>query len=465
MGQILGPQCVGRDASTRGRRVTNRPDLGTVAATAAASRMAARSPSVRAPSQTTSIGMNRRIASRRQSQNTNDVSSSASAIAQDAETNLVFALARTTGRRTLDVESISDWQHLLQLASDENALIVLRDFLLRGSSTALPVSVGRYLAMIALDREYRMRLLEKRLEQSLVALNAAGIDVLLLKGSALACTAYGSFAARPMRDIDLLVRPERADDARALMLDEGWELDPEVPGDRSYGTHHHLPPLRDAGSSGMKLEIHRSLLPAGHPFRFHDEQIWRDARPVTVGSGHALVMHPAHHAVHVAIHFAWSHMLKMGAWHAFRDLDTLIASGLLRWDTFVNTAIEWGASSCCYWTLRLATALSDLAVPGERLRPLEPRIPEFLRRPIMRHFANGVVRHGAVCPSARLDQALWSFAMQPRRNGHGAIRPWLVSLDLLFALNETARGSGDNVGESPFLQMRRSSRYLTGILV
>ena len=408
--------------------------------------------------------MNRRIASHRQSLTTNDVSGSAAAVAQDPETNFVFALARTTGRRTLDLQAISNWQHLLQLASDENALIVLRDVLLRGNGASLPVSVGRYLAMLALDREYRMRLLEKRLEQSLVSLNAAGIDVLLLKGSALACTAYGSFSARPMRDIDLLVRPEDADNARALMLDQGWEMDPDVPGDRSYGRHHHLPPLRDTRDGGLKLEIHRSLLPAGHPFRFSDEQIWREARRVTVGAGHALAMHPAHHAVHVAIHFAWSHMLKMGAWHAVRDLDTLIGSGLLQWQAFVDTAVQWGSSSCCYWTLALGRALSDLPVPSDLLERLKPRVPDVLRRALMRHFANGLVRHGAACPSARLDRALWSVAMQPRRNGHGAIRPWLVSLDLLFSLNETARASNDETSDSPFLQMRRSSRYLTGIL-
>jgi len=408
--------------------------------------------------------MSRRIAAPWQSQHTNNVSGSASSIAQDAETNLVFALARASGRRTLDLAAVSDWQRLLQLASDENALIVLRDFLLRGNATSLPLPIGRYLAMLALDREYRMRLLEKRLEESLIALNGAGIDVLLLKGSALACTAYRSFGARPMRDIDLLVRPEQADTARALMLEGGWELDPDVPGDRSYGTHHHLPPLRDTGASGVRLEIHRSLLPAGHPFRFRDDEIWRDARRVTLGDGHALVMQPAHHAVHVAIHFAWSHMLKMGAWHAFRDLDTLMDSGRLQWDTFIDTAAEWGAASCCYWTLRLGCALSDLAVPSECMERLEPRIPELLRGPLMRHFANGLMRSGTVCPSARLDRALWSFAMQPRRNGHGAVRPWLVSLDLLFALNETARIADNDADDSPFLQMRRSSRYLTGIL-
>jgi hypothetical protein len=407
--------------------------------------------------------MNRRSAWRRQSQNTNETSGSASSIVHDAGTNLVFALAGTSGGRTPDVAAVSDWQRLLQVAADENALIVLRDFL-RRSATALPIRVGRYLAMLALDREYRMRQLQKRLERSLATLNAAGIDVLLLKGSALACTAYRSFSARPMRDIDLLVRPERADDARALMLDDGWEMDPEVPGDRSYGTHHHLPPLRDSSASGLKLEIHRSLLPAGHPFRFTDDEIWRSARPVNVGESRALVMHPTHHAVHVAIHFAWSHMMKMGAWHAFRDLNTLSVTGLLQWDAFVDTATEWGASSCCYWTLTLASALSNLPVSPELLSRLQPGMPGVLRRPLMRHFANGLVRNGMVCPSARLDRALWSFAMQPRRNGHGAVRPWLVSLDLLFALNETARAATDD-GDSPLLQMRRSSRYLTGILV
>lgn len=356
-----------------------------------------------------------------------------------------------------------NWPRLLQLATDENALIVLRDHIKRVVRT-VPVEVERHVVVLALHREFRLRQLQHRLEESLRALNAAGIDALLLKGAALAYTVYGSFGVRPMRDIDILVRHGQAEAARGAMMDVGWVTDPEVPGDRSYDTHHHLPPLCDGKVNGLRLEIHRALLPAGHPFRFSDDEIWSEARVASTGSGEAFVMHPVHHAVHVAIHFAWSHMLKMGAWNAFRDLAVLNAAGHFDWMEFATTASRWGAASCCYWTLRLAQELSGLQVPQTVMRKLHPLLPEVVRRPLTRHFVKGLLHNGAACPSARLDQALWSLAMQPRRDGHGSIRPWLVSLDLLFAFNQRIEATEAALGDSALLRMRRSSRYLSEIL-
>jgi hypothetical protein len=386
----------------------------------------------------------------------------------DPEANFVYRLAHFRSREQFAVglAEIESWPRLLQVASDENAVIALRDHLKRVDSKALPPGLERFIAICALDRKLRMQLLEARLEECLAALNTAGIDVMLLKGGALACTVYGSFSARPMRDIDLLVRPDQADDARALMLERGWRAVSELPGDGSYGTHHHLPPLCDTDGKGLRLEIHRSLLPCGHPFRFTDEEIWRAARCVDVGDSRALVMHPVHHAVHIAIHFAWSHMLKMGAWHAFRDLAALTAGtgASFDWDALTSTASRWGASGSCYWTLELATALADLVVPSSVLRQLQPPLPAVLRRPLMRHFAKGLVQSDPPCPSVRLDQTLWTLAMQPRRDGHGDVRPWSVSVDLVLALTERTRVDGEPVAASPLLQMRRSSRYLSALL-
>lgn len=382
------------------------------------------------------------------------------------EHDLIFRLARARPapitRRDLD--AVSDWDRLLRVASEENAIIALRACLKEAGAVTLPSGLERYVAMIALDREFRMRHLQARLARALDLLNRAGVDVMLLKGGALACTVYGSFITRPMRDLDILVRQEQADEARALMLELDWAVDPDLPGDRSYGTHHHLPPLRDVGASGLRLEIHRALLPAGHPFRFTDDELWRAARRITIGDAHAFVMHPAHHAVHVAIHFAWSHMLKMGAWHAFRDLAMLAAAETLDWNEFVDTASRWGASSCCYWTLRLAQTLAGFDVPAPVLERLGPGVPELVRRPLARHFVRGLVPGDVACPSARLDRALWSLAMQPRREGHGLVRPWLVSLDLLFALNDSDEQGSELFSSSFFDRMRRSGRYLSDIL-
>ena len=384
----------------------------------------------------------------------------------DPEATHLFALARHVGDVTTHrITRLPEWQRLVQLALDENAVIALRDSLgAVADADLMPTGLERHVAMLALDRAYRMRVLQTRFEGSLAALSSAGIRVLLLKGAALACTTYGSFVARPMRDIDLLVRPEDASAARAVLLDVGWESDPDIPDDSVYGEHQHLSPLRDASVKGICLEIHRSLLAKGHPFRFTEEEIWEAARPVNVGSARACVMHPHHHSVYLPIHFAWSHRLKSGAWHTFRDLDALVGSGDLDWDAMVNTAREWGALSCCYWTLELGRHLSGLPVPEAVLSQLRPRIPEVMRRGLTRHFLNSILQNGRTCPSVRLDHLLWSVAMQPERDGHGAVRPWLLGREVTSAFVERARRGAHSRSDSALLRMHRATRYVTELL-
>ena len=384
----------------------------------------------------------------------------------DLEARLIFELAhwRSEGGHPPDFRGISDWARLLQLASEENALIELRHCVRRLEIEAVPNEVLWQLAILSLERESRMLRLADRLEQLLVVLNGAQIDVMLLKGGALAATLYGSFAARPMRDIDILVKSDEADRVRTLMLELGWAVDPDLPGDGSYTSHHHLPPLLDPRTSGLRLEIHRSVLPSGHPFRFTDDEIWNSAQPMRVGAGRALAMHPLHHAVHIAIHLAWSHMMRFGAWNAFRDLDALAAARAFDWSNFTETARRWGASTCGYWTLRLARTLSGLTVPNDVMLELRPELPEVVARPLARHFVNGLLRAEYVCPSVRLTQLLWNLAIQPKQCGHGARRPWLMSLDLLDAFRDKAHETEELGSESPFALMGRSGRYISQIL-
>src|SRR5689334_4701672 len=87
----------------------------------------------------------------------------------DAESKLVFGLARAEACRAnpVELEAIQDWRRVLQIAADENAVIALRDHLSSEQWATVPPGVQRSLAMLALDREFRMRALVNRLEESL----------------------------------------------------------------------------------------------------------------------------------------------------------------------------------------------------------------------------------------------------------------------------------------------------------
>ena len=352
--------------------------------------------------------------------------------ANDHEARLVFALAGdvTDGELARGLKQC-DSSRLVAAAVRENAIIAVSAALQRARRAGAAVPMAREVAFLALEAELRMRRLERRLQEVVAALTAANIDVTLLKGAALATTVYGSFAARPMNDLDLLVAADRALEAREIVRANGWMRDPTLAGDSAYANHHHLPPLLDASGSGLRVEIHTELLPPDNPFGLSREELARDSREVRVGSARAWVLSPTHHAVYAAIHFAWSHQLHLGGWHAIRDFGVLTRRGLLDYDALVDTARAWRAGTCLYWTLRLGRTLSGLPVPDDVLGRIEPRLPEALLRPLERHFVQTALRTGDVCPSVRLSRELWNVAMQPKKSGHRGYRPWLASTALI----------------------------------
>lgn len=89
--------------------------------------------------------------------------------------------------------------------------------------------------------------------------DAAGIRSLHLKGMALAQLAYGSIAAKFSQDIDILVSPDNAAAAIALLQDEGYRLSRPAPrldvrGLRLVLRYGREVELRHAGS-GQRVEL------------------------------------------------------------------------------------------------------------------------------------------------------------------------------------------------------------------
>ena len=88
-------------------------------------------------------------------------------------------------------------------------------------------------------------------------LHGAGVPYLVLKGAALAHIVYGAPAQRPMRDLDLLVRPGDAPKAADALSQAGFIESPAwIPDD-----HHHLP-AQSITREGVvvSVELHRHLL-------------------------------------------------------------------------------------------------------------------------------------------------------------------------------------------------------------
>lgn len=327
-------------------------------------------------------------------------------------------------RAVVECESV-DWDGVLSLAQRDRAYAALW----KRASTCearIPSDARERMRRLAAVAAFRQGRLERLLADALDALAAERIPVLLLKGAALAAGIYGSFAERPMADLDLMVPPGRAAAAQRCLLACGWvpvSAAADARMDALYAAHHHLEPLVDAQGSGVVLEVHVQPLPPGHPFAFDAKAMWLDARPVRVAGHDALAPSTTHQLLHLCLHFAWAHALRSGAWRALRDVRTLAARATPDWPALVSAARDARAASCAWWTLRLAQSLMDAPVPAETMRALRPRGPESPLRRLEGHFA-ATLFGGANCPSPWLERRLWEAAIRPRAHGHGAARPW-----------------------------------------
>jgi hypothetical protein len=324
------------------------------------------------------------------------------------------------------LEAGVDWKRLLSLAQEERATTIAWRWLQRvaaGRLTSEAELAWRKLAMVS---EFQLLRLERRLYEVVELLASRGIDVMLLKGSALAYTTYASFADRPMGDLDLVLRPEQAREAWSLLQTRGWRWPADRWPEERYTAHQHLPPLMDAGGEGLRVELHTDVLPGGHPFQLDTALLWDSGRSISLHGHPVLVPDPLLSLLHLCIHFAWSHQMQWGGWRAFRDVD-LLARAEIDWQRFVALARESRAETCCYWTLRLARTLVGAHVPDDVLVALRPALPKALLDRLERHYALQLfpTEHG--CPSVRVGQRLWEIGIAPRSSGHGSARPWQVS--------------------------------------
>jgi hypothetical protein len=344
-----------------------------------------------------------------------------------AEARLLLLAAEAAPSANRVIEGLRDqdldWNRLVALAEREKATAVLWS-LIRSYGDDVPAARVRQLGMLASVSDFRMRHHEKLLGKVLDTLNELDIPVILLKGAALAVTAYGSFTRRPMYDLDLLVRPEDAEHAWNALRQSGWLHEEDECPIAFYEDHYHLPPLDDPDGTGLAVELHTRPWQGG--VRLDAGEIREESLVIDWAERQARVPSTRHQILHLATHFAWGHMLRSGAWRTVRDLGTLVGTGDVDWGDIVALARKTGGTACCYWTFDIARCLADVPVPDEVLDELRPPISNFAVAKLRRHYIGTLFGFSpAPCPSRRLERLLWTAGHAPRRTQLGDLRPWM----------------------------------------
>lgn len=266
-----------------------------------------------------------------------------------------------------------DWDLLVSHAIAHGIGGLVYRNLSRLDDGAIPVEVVErlknvYLMVTAMEMQHHLQL--KRLADSL---KETGVEVMALKGAALAESLYGEPGLRTMSDVDLLVRERDWPEIRRALDSIGFrpagkDFSEAPPKLTRYDTPAHIQYISESGTC---LEFQFDLFTLGIGMR-DIEGVWRRSRPLTLAGAQVRVPGPEDQLLHLAIH-ANRHGCTRLKWLV--DIaETLSQSEEIDWDLMVDIAAREGVKASAYPTLLHVQKLFGrrLADP-EQLERLKPR--------------------------------------------------------------------------------------------
>ena len=327
-----------------------------------------------------------------------------------------------------------DWKHFADIALSDGTLAAAARAL-KEMAVAVPDELERSIRNYSAFSDFRLLQAQALLDRTVKALSNAGIQVMLIKGAALASFVYDDFTERNMGDLDLLVAPDDGPRAQQIASESGWRREHPEEGDDEYVEHHHLPPLIDEQGIELQLEIHTDLFPKGHPLKYEVAALRARANTALLGTTKVLVPSLEDMLLYACVHLSWSHEMRSGGWRTFRDIAELIAKPAFSWDRFLGIAAEASVAGSVYWALRLFTSMCRVSIPSGVLARLRPATPSRILDAVEWHFVLQLVPQARVNPSERLSRFLWNLGMRPTLAGHGTIRPWHFADEKLAKTN------------------------------
>lgn len=232
--------------------------------------------------------------------------------------------------------------------------------------------------------------------------SSAVIDVVLLKGAALAGQIYRDSGLRPFADIDLLVREEHIDQAKTILLHAGYAIAPELLSERFNRKYHINIPLVRRGEKPIHIELHWRLNdPFGGAGFDYDALFARTDRTEIIGRParilareDAFVYLTAHldnhgYANRVIVDAAQPDAFIMDALSGnrliwFSDLHELIVAGI-DWSCVLGNARKTNTAGPLAVTLRLLRRLLGSDVPDQVLEQLPLPLTNWLERKVARY--------------------------------------------------------------------------------
>ncbi|MCS6799974.1 MAG: nucleotidyltransferase family protein, partial [Myxococcota bacterium] len=224
----------------------------------------------------------------------------------------------------------------------------------------------------------RIRGLLDELDRIGEALARESIDVVALKNAGIARALYPFPERCPMGDLDLLVRRDRLRDAHRVMLELGFAHATRAPVLEPADLEHAL------WSGGAEYVLRRGEHEVWVELQWRPiagRWIAREAEPpgeeliarsVPIAASRVRLLAPTDNMLQVALHTAKHSYCRAPGLRLHTDVERLAALAPPDWGALVARARAMGLATAVYFSLALARALLDAAVPVVALDALAP---------------------------------------------------------------------------------------------
>lgn len=269
-----------------------------------------------------------------------------------------------------------DWNEVLNGARSHGITSLLHQKLTNANLLDLIPQQARQ----TLQNEYlilaaRALVLRLQMQKLLASFNKAGIEVIVLKGAALAETIYSDFLLRPYGDIDLLVQ-ERDWEIIGKTLSElnfsisGSDFANRLPRLTKFDVAQHLHFLDDQGTN---LELQFDPLQLGLGIKTINE-IWQCADVARIAGVTTKILSPEYQLLHLCVHLN-KHGYRRLLW--FIDIALHIKSSFIDWKKLRALAKTEGVLPSIYFTLYYLNVFFGRLVPSAVIESLKP---DFVKR-------------------------------------------------------------------------------------
>jgi len=287
------------------------------------------------------------------------------------EEKLILTCSRTwatSGEIESSIYPDLDWDYTLETATNHHVVPLLYYSFQKVSSDLIPSDVIK-----KLQQKYTITLAKnilavKELKSVLKSFLESGIEVILLKGVALADTVYPDIALRPFNDVDILVRKEDINKARLKLSQLGYKLELS---EYRPGFAERFWYVADYTGENLYIDLHWHIIRHSYSKYAPITHFWDSAVPIYLDDLKIKVLSPENLLISLCFHALKHHYSSL---LYFVDIAEVINyyNKLIDWNVFIENIRQYKIYSLVRYVLDLTKALLNPPSPTTFLEQIIP---------------------------------------------------------------------------------------------